>query len=103
MNGRFNDSAKRSLKTVVRNGNKYASVPVGESVHLNEFRIGSYKNIIQRERVGGFRVLCVLLSQQNRLRIHISCVNGRFEYRVQKHWHSKCPGPEDKNILHITF
>ncbi|GFX69788.1 retrovirus-related Pol polyprotein from transposon gypsy [Trichonephila clavipes] len=32
----FIDSSKRSLKAVLHNGNRYASVPVGHSVHLKE-------------------------------------------------------------------
>ena len=33
----FNDSSKRSIKAVLlHNGNKYASMPVGHSVHLKE-------------------------------------------------------------------
>jgi hypothetical protein len=39
----FIDSSKRSLKAVLlHNGNNYASIPIGHSVHLKE----SYENLV---------------------------------------------------------
>jgi hypothetical protein len=69
----FIDSSKRSLKAVLlHNGSKYASVPVGHSVHLKE----SYENLAlvltklnYKDRgwmiCGDLKLLSVLLGQQS--------------------------------------
>ena len=42
----FIDSSKASLKCVLlHNGNRYASIPIGQSVHLKE----TYKNMMRFE------------------------------------------------------
>ncbi|GFS88360.1 uncharacterized protein TNCV_1751171 [Trichonephila clavipes] len=70
--GLFIDSSKRSLKAVLRhNGNRYASVPVGHSVHLkecyenlefilNKLRYSDHK----RNLCGDLKVISMLLGQQ---------------------------------------
>jgi hypothetical protein len=66
------DSSKRSLKAVLlHKGNNYASLPIGQRVHLK----GSYENLelvlTKREYTahdwticGDLKVLCMLLGQQ---------------------------------------
>lgn len=69
----FIDSSKRSLKAVLlHNGNKYASVPVGHSVHLKE----TYQNLdVVLNNIsysthkwmicGDLKVISMLLGQQS--------------------------------------
>ncbi|GFV20682.1 uncharacterized protein TNCV_777271 [Trichonephila clavipes] len=69
----FIDSSKRSLKAVLlHNGNRYASVPVGHSVHLkecyeniefilNKLSYSDYKWTI----CGDLKVISMLLGQQS--------------------------------------
>ena len=69
----FIDSSKRSLKAVLlHNGNKYASIPVGHSVHLKE----CYENLelVLRKLCysdhkwtlcGDLKVISMLLGQQS--------------------------------------
>jgi hypothetical protein len=68
----FTDSSKRSSKTVLlHNGNNYALLPIGHSVHLKEI----YENLelVLTKRgytacdwmiCGDLKVLCMLLGQQ---------------------------------------
>ena len=69
----FIDSSKASLKCVLHNGNRYASIPIGHSVHLKE----TYENMIMllmkikyNEHKwmlrGDLKVLSMLLGQQGR-------------------------------------
>ena len=78
----FIDSSERSLKTVLLHyDDKYASVPIGHSVHLKE----SYENIqliLTKVKYsdhkwmifGGLKVICMVLKQQAGLRNnHVFC------------------------------
>ena len=69
----FIDSSKRSLKAVLlHNGNNYASIPVGHSVHLKEC-YENLKLILNKVQYsdhqwmlcGDLKVICMLLGQQS--------------------------------------
>jgi hypothetical protein len=89
----FIDSSKRSLKAVLlNNGNNYASLPIGNSVHLTEScdnleliltTIGYTAD--ERMICGYLKVLCVLLVSRLVIpRTHVSCVNGTAQQEVKK-------------------
>lgn len=110
----FIDSSKRSLKCVLlHNGNKFASIPIGHSVHLKE----SYENmkkVLQKLKYrehklticGDLKVLSMLLGQQSGFTKYpcFLCLwdsRARSEHYVRKVW----PVREeftvgDKNIQH---
>ncbi|GFX66024.1 uncharacterized protein TNCV_14451 [Trichonephila clavipes] len=68
----FIDSSKRSLKAVLHNGNRYASVPVGPSVHLKEcyenlkFILNKLSYSDHKWTIcGDLKVISMLLGQQS--------------------------------------
>jgi hypothetical protein len=95
----FIDSSKRSLKAVhLPNGNNYASLPIGHSVHLKE----SYENLeLVLTKIGytaddwmicgDLKVLCILLGQQAGYTKYpcFMCewgIRARSQNWEQKHW-----------------
>lgn len=113
----FIDSSKRSLKAVLlHNGNKYASVPVGHSVHLEE----KYENLelilksikykdYEWMVCGDLKVLCMLLGQQGGY-TKFPCFlcewdsRARSKHWEQKHWpERKSLEPGSKNILRTSL
>ena len=98
----FIDSSKRSLKGVLlNNGNKYASIPVAHSVHLNE----TYENLANvfvkinySEHnwfiCGDLKIITLLLGQQSGY-TKFSCFFCEWDSRdrnlhcVQKEWPSR--------------
>lgn len=109
----FIDSSKTSLKAVLlHNGNTYASIPVGHSVHMKE----SYENLeIVLTKIdysahgwmicGDLKVLCMLLGQQGGF-TKFPCFLCEWDSRARdQHWCKKSwPKrksliPGEKNIL----
>jgi hypothetical protein len=109
----FIDSSKRSLKAVLlHNGNNYASLPIGHSVHLKE----SYENLeLVLTKIGytahdwmicgDQKVLCMLLGQQVGYTKY-PCFMYEWDSRAtSQHWEPKCWTPRtslepgSKNIL----
>jgi hypothetical protein len=92
----FIDSSKRRLKAVLlHNGNKYASLPIGHSVHLKE----SYENLelaltmmgytVHNMICGDLKVFFMLLGQQAGY-IKYPCFMCEWESRVRsQHWEQK--------------
>jgi hypothetical protein len=109
----FIDSSKRSLKAVLlHNGNNYASLPIGHSVHLKE----SYENLeLVLTKIGytahdwmicgDLKVLCMLLGQQAGYTKYpcFMCEwdsRARSQHWEQKHWTPRTSlEPGSKNIL----
>lgn len=109
----FIDSSKTSLKAVLlHNGNMYASVPVGHSVHMKE----SYENLeIVLNKIGysahdwmicgDLKVTCMLLGQQGGF-TKFPCFlcewdsRARNQHWCRKNWPArKSLKPGEKNIL----
>ena len=87
----FIDSLKASLKCVVlHNGNRYASIPIGHSVHLKEtnknmnmllmkIKYNKHKWMVCRD----LKVLSMLLGQQGGIpNTHAFCVYGTAELKM---------------------
>lgn len=109
----FIDSSKTSLKAVLlHNGNMYASIPVGHSVHMKE----SYENLeIVLNKIdysahgwmicGDLKVLCMLLGQQGGF-TKFPCFLCEWDSRARdQHWckknwpKRKSLKPGEKNIV----
>jgi len=99
------NSSKASLKCVLlHNGNRYASVPIGHSVHLKE----TYKNmktLITKIKYvdhnwlicGDLKVLCMLLGQQGGYNKY-PCFSCLWDSRAKtKHWEQE-QWPKKKNL-----
>ncbi|GFY30725.1 uncharacterized protein TNCV_3118851 [Trichonephila clavipes] len=88
----FIDSSKRSLKAVLlHNGNRYASVPVGHSVHLKEcyenleFILNKLSYSDHKWTIcGDLKVISMLLGQQSGY-TKFSCFLCEWDSRDRKH------------------
>ncbi|GFS69422.1 uncharacterized protein TNCV_3401081 [Trichonephila clavipes] len=101
----FIDSSKRSLKAVLlHNGNRYASVPVGHSVHLKEY----YENLefilnklsySDRKGTicGDLKIISMLLGQQSGY-TKFPCFLCEWDSRDRKH-HVKQTWPIRKALI----
>ena len=101
----FIDSSKRSLKAVLlHNGNKYASVPVGHSVHLKE----CYKNLdlvlnklFYSEHkwtiCGDLKIISMLLGQQSGY-TKFPCFLCEWDSRDRKQHYIKKDWPKRKSL-----
>jgi hypothetical protein len=112
----FVDSSKRSLKAVLlHNGNNYASLPTGHSVHLQE----SFDNLkLVLTKIGytahdgmicGDLKVCMFLGYQVGYTKYPCCMcdwdsRARSQSCEEKHWTSRISlVPECKNILCKSF
>jgi hypothetical protein len=90
----FIDSSKRSFEAVIlHNGNKYASLPVGHSVHLKEWyeHLDSILNKLKYSDYawticGDLKVISMLLGQQGE-NTNYPCLQCKWDSRDRaKHW-----------------
>ncbi|GFV21245.1 uncharacterized protein TNCV_183961 [Trichonephila clavipes] len=102
----FIDSSKRSLKAVLlHNGNRYASVPVGHSVHLKEcyenleFILNKLSYSDHKWTIcGNLKVISMLLGQQSGY-TKFPCFLCEWDSRDKKQHYVKQTWPIRKTLI----